>query len=214
MKPASIEEAMVNRRSSKRSEILIPFRMKLLGLSKHPTTIKAVTKNISPVGISTELQVSLTKGVFLNQEGEKPINLIPFLVLEDREVELEITIPPRGEIIRSRGRMIWYDFSSREASDYFRAGIFLKEMEANDRKKWEEFAQDAASDMGTLWHYLQIVSTLTFIAGLFISLAGFWRELATTAKIGILISLIGLIGFVITWWQHRSFMLLKRFKLF
>lgn len=206
--------AMVNRRKSKRSEMPIPVRIKLVGISKRPPTIETVTRNISPVGISMELQVSLTNGVFLIQEGEKPINLIPYLVLEDKEVVLEITLPPHEEKIRARGRIIWYDFGSREASDYFGAGIFLKEMEVEDRKRWKEFARDTALETDKLWHHIQIAGTLTFAAGLFISIAGFWRELATTAKIGIFVSLIGLIGFVIAWWQHRSFMILKKFKLF
>jgi hypothetical protein len=205
---------MVNQRRSKRSEIVIPLNIRLLGLGKHPPAIKAVTKNISPVGISTELQVGLTNGIFLFQEGAKPINLIPYLVLENKEVELEFTMPPQKEKISVRGRVVWYDFSSREGSDYFRAGIFLKEMEAKNRKKWEKFAQDTVLETGKLWHHIQIAGTLTFVAGIFLSLAGFWTELATTAKFGIFVSMIGLIGFFIAWWQHRSFMLLKRFKLF
>jgi hypothetical protein len=67
-------------------------------------------------------------------------------------------------------------------------------------------------ETGKLWQHMQIASTFTFIAGIIIFIAGFWIKLATTAKIGILLSFIGLIGFIIAWWQHRSVMLLKKFK--
>jgi hypothetical protein len=205
---------MVNRRTSERLEMVIPLRIKLLGMSRHSPTIKAVTRNISPMGISTELPVSLSNGVFLIQEGEKPINLIPYLVLEDKEAELEITIPPHEEKIRAKGKIIWYDFGSRETLDYFKTGIVLREMEGEARKRWHEFTRDVATAMGRLWHYVQITSMLSFIVGIVISLVGFWSELATTAKIGIGVSSLGLIGFVLSWWQHRSVMFLKKCKLF
>ncbi|OGP56155.1 MAG: hypothetical protein A2Y65_07660 [Deltaproteobacteria bacterium RBG_13_52_11] len=205
---------MSNRRKSKRLAIAVPLRIKLLGISKHPQAIVAVTRNICSVGISTELQVTLSNGVFFIKEGDDSVNLIPYLVLENKEVELEITIPPHKEKIRARGKIIWYDFSSREALYYFGAGIFLKDMEVEDRKRWEEFARKSALETGKIWHHIQIAGTFTFGAGVVIFLAGFLSELVTTAKIGIFLSLIGLIGFVIAWWQHRSFMLLKKFKLF
>lgn len=202
------------RRKTKRLEIAVPLRIKLLGMSKDPPLIETVTRNISPVGISTELHVALTNGAFLIREGEKPINLIPYLALENKEVSLEISLPPHKDKARARGKIIWYDFGSREDANYFEAGIFLKEMEAEDRKKWEEFTKNTALKTGKLWKDLQIVGILTFIAGTVIFTAGFISELPTTAKIGIVLSLIGLIAFVTAWWQHRTFMLLKKFKVF
>ena len=203
---------MFNRRKSKRLEIAVPLHFKLLGLVKDSPTIEAVTRNISPVGVSTELHVTLTNGVFFILEGEKPVNLIPFLVLENKEVEVALTIPQRKNKVRAKGKIIWYDFGAREASYYFKAGIFLQEMEVEDRKMWEEFVRNTALETGKLWQHMQIVSTFTFIAGIIIFIAGLGIKLATTAKIGIFLSFIGLIGFIMAWWQHRSLMLLKKFK--
>jgi hypothetical protein len=203
---------MFNRRKSKRLEIAVPLHFKLLGLAKDPPTIETVTRNISPLGVSTELHVTLTNGVFFILEGEKPVNLIPFLVLEKKEIEVAITIPPRKKKVRARGKIIWYDFGSREASYYFEAGIFLEEMEVEDRKMWEEFVRNTMLKTGKLWQHMQIVSSFTFIAGIIIFIVGLGVKLATTAKIGVFLSFIGLIGFIMAWWQHRSFMLLKKFK--
>ena len=205
---------MFNRRKTKRSDIALPLRIKLLGISKSPPIIETVTKNISPVGISMELQVTLSNGVFYMHEVEKPINLIPYLVLEKKEVTLEITIPPHEEEIRAGGRIVWYDFGSHEDSYYFKAGIFIKEMGVDDRKIWEAFVRNTALKKGKVWQYIQIVSTFTFIAGIVIFIVGFSGKLATTAKIGIFLSIIGLIGFILAWWQQHSFMLLKKFKWF
>jgi hypothetical protein len=207
---------MFNRRKSKRVEISLPLRIKLLGIVKQPPTIETVTRNISPVGISMELPVTLDNGVFFIQKGEQTVNLIRYLVQENKEVEVEIAIPPREEKIRARGRIIWYDFGSREeeASYYFGAGILLKEMKAEDRKRWEVFARNTALETGKVWHHVQIISAFTFVAGIVIFMAGFYSELTIIAKSGVFVSLIALIGFVIAWWQHRSHMHLKKFKLF
>jgi hypothetical protein len=147
-------------------------------------------------------------------EGEKRINLIPYLVLEKKEIALEITLPPHDEKLKGKGKVTWYDFVSQEDSNYFKAGIFLKEMESKDRKRWEGFVRDTALKTGKVWHYIQIASAFIFIAGIVIFIAGLGGKLAATAKIGFFVSLIGFIGFVIGWWRHRSFMLFKRLQLF
>ena len=205
---------MFNRRKSKRLETAVPVRLMLLGMSKPPPTIETETKNISLMGMAVEFQVTLSKGVLYIHEGEKPINLIPYLVLEKKEVALEITLPSYDEIIKGKGKVIWYDFGSYENSYYFKTGIFLKEMENKDRQRWEGFVRDTTLNTGKLWLYIQIVSAFVFFAGIVIFISGLGTKLASTAKIGLFVSFIGLMCFVIGWWRHRSFMLFKKLKLF
>jgi len=132
----------VERRIFKRLKTPIPLSMHLLGTTKYPAPINAKTKNVSLEGLSIQLQVILKNGSLLIQEGEEPIKLIPFLVLNQKAVELDIEIPPKGEKTRAIGRVIWYDFGSRRGSYYFRAGIFLEKMGVKDRKKWEEYVKN------------------------------------------------------------------------
>src|SRR4030042_168819 len=115
----------------------IPLTIKLLGTTKLPQAINAETGNVSRRGLSIELEVKLKNGSVLRQQGEEAIKLIPFLVLGEKLMELDIKIPPKGERVRATGRVRWYDFGSREKSYYFRAGILLENIE--DRKKWEDF---------------------------------------------------------------------------
>jgi len=132
----------VERRIFKRLKIPIPLSIRLLGATKYPQPINAKTRNVSPEGLSIELQVILKNGSLLIQEGEEPIKVIPFLVLNEKMLELDIKIPPEGENIGAIGRVIWYDFGSRGASYYFCVGIFLEKMEVEDRRKWEEFIKN------------------------------------------------------------------------
>jgi hypothetical protein len=81
--------------------------------------------------------VKLKNGSLLIHQGEEAIKLIPFLVLSDKLMELDIKIPPKGEKVKATGRVRWYDFGSKEKSYYFRVGILLEKIE--DKKRWEDF---------------------------------------------------------------------------
>ena len=133
---------MIDRRKLKRLETPVQVTMKLLGTAEHPQPIKAETRNVSPEGLSIELEVILRNGSLLIPQGEEPIRLIPFLVLNRKIVELAIWIPPKDERIRALGRVVWYDFGSSGPCYYFKAGIVPEEMEIEDRKKWARFVRN------------------------------------------------------------------------
>ena len=93
----------VERRTFKRLKIPIPLSIRLLGTTKYPQPINTGTRNVCLEGLSIELRVILKNGSLLIQEGEEPIKVIPFLVLNEKTVELDIEIPPEGERIRAIG---------------------------------------------------------------------------------------------------------------
>jgi hypothetical protein len=128
---------MARLRKFHRLSTSIPLTVRLLGVTKHPHPIHVETKNVSRKGLLVELEVKLKNGSLLIHQGGEAIKLIPFLVLSEKLVELDIKIPPRGERVIARGRVRWYDFGSKEESYYFRAGILLEKIE--DKKKWEDF---------------------------------------------------------------------------
>jgi hypothetical protein len=131
---------MTKRRKFRRLSTSIPLTIRLLGIAKHPYPINAETRNVSREGLSVELEVRLENGSLLIQQGKEAIKLIPFLVLNEKLVELDIQILPGGERVRGTGRVKWYDFGSKEKLYYFWAGIFLEEIE--DRKRWENFIRN------------------------------------------------------------------------
>lgn len=131
---------MVERRKYKRLDISIPLTIKFLGTDP----INGKTRNVSLDGLSIELQVVVRTGILFIQDGVRLIDLIPFLVSNEKFAELDIIIPPEGERIRAVGKVVWYDFGSRAGSHYFMAGFFLEKMELEDRKKWAIFVRDRA----------------------------------------------------------------------
>ena len=206
---------MFNRRKSRRLEIALPLRVTLQGIHVQHPAIDTQTRNISAVGISTQLPVTVTNRGFFIREGEKQLNLIPYLVQGNKEVSVEITLPPpHGENLWATGKITWYTLESRQDSYVWSAGISFKEMAVEEKKIWEKFVRHTALETGRLWHLMQIGGTVIFGLGIVLFIIGFNKELITFARIGIVSSLLGLIGFLLGWWKHRSFMLLKKFKLF
>lgn len=128
---------MARLRKFQRLSTSLSLTIRLLGVTKHPHPIHAETRDVSRKGLSVELEVKLKNGSLLIHQGEEAIKLIPFLVLSDKLMELDIEIPPKGERIKATGRVRWYDFGSKEKSYYFRVGILLEKIE--DKKRWENF---------------------------------------------------------------------------
>jgi hypothetical protein len=134
---------MFRRRKFHRLLIPVPLTVRLLGITRRSPPIDAETRNVSRRGLSIELEARFKNGSLIVQQGEETIKLIPFIVLNEKLVELDIKIPPISESIRAIGRVRWYDFGSKEKTYYFRVGIFLERMEIEDRKRWEDFIKNA-----------------------------------------------------------------------
>jgi hypothetical protein len=205
---------MSNRRKSKRREIAIPLRITLLGLGAQFPATETQTRNISAAGISTQLHVALTNKGFIIREGEKPVNLIPYLVQGSKEVAVKMTIPPQGEEISVQGKITWYTLESHQDSYVLTMGISLKEMPAEDKKIWSQFVRGNIQETGIAWLHLQIWGIVFFGSGILLFLAGIYKGLDILPLIGTILSAVGLIGFIVGWWKHRSFLLLKKFKFF
>ena len=124
----------------------IPVDIRFLGLSRSHRPVKVETRDISVEGLAIQLEVIFEDGISLVHNRQTRVKLIPFLVLNEKLVDLTIEIPPEGESIKAIGRVIWYDFYSMDASYYLMVGIFLEEMETQDRKRWGDFVRNIAED--------------------------------------------------------------------
>ena len=130
---------MPERRKFTRFDIPLSLNMKLVGAAKDNQPIKAQTRNVSLDGLLIEAQVFLENDTLLIHKGERPVKLDPYLVLNEKLVELDIKTPPLAHIIRATGRVMWYDLCARGSSYYFRAGIALEKLGVQDAEKWTAF---------------------------------------------------------------------------
>ena len=126
------ENKISERRKFERFGISFKVSMRILGIFSRPLTVNVQTKNISVEGMQIEL----------SKEGEEALDLVAYLALDKKEVALNIEIPPKGELIRAIGRIMWSQSGSKKEPYYFKAGIFLEEIE--DRTKWTDFVRNIA----------------------------------------------------------------------
>jgi hypothetical protein len=137
---------MDQRRKYKRLTIPLSLRMKLMGKDKHVQGIKATSRNVSFNGFLIETEVFLEDDILFLQKGEEPVKLDPFLVAGDTMLEFNIKLPPDAKIITAKGNIAWYELGSRGTSYYYKAGISLEKMTAEDGKRWISFVKDIAQD--------------------------------------------------------------------
>ena len=137
---------MDERRKHKRIDISIPLSIKLQGAPTSSPPINVEITNISLDGLSLVIKIKIRrKNTWLSiEEGGDSKKKIPYLLLKDKVLELGIKILPGGRMIKARGKVTWYKRKLRGEFYYLRAGIFIEEMENEDREKWLEFLRTVA----------------------------------------------------------------------
>ena len=135
---------MQERRLYKRIKNEISVQLKLLGMPRSHTAVDAITGNVSHEGLLIESDVFVHNHGFFLKAGEESISLMPFLILNEKMVDLSMVMPLGGDTIKAIGRVVWYDFTSKGASFHFEVGVLLEEMETTDWEKWNEFVSNVA----------------------------------------------------------------------
>ena len=137
---------MDQRRKYKRWAIPLSLRMKLWRTTKYGHGIKVISRNVSFNGFFIEREVFLENDILFLQRGEEPVTLDPFLLSGDNLLEFNIKLPPDAKTITAKGKIAWYQLDSRGESYYFKAGIALEKMLAEDGTQWTNFIKEMAHD--------------------------------------------------------------------
>ena len=127
--------------------------MQLIGSHMHPRYYISIPVNLRLVNAARlarefnlhTVDVCRESVAIAIYEGEETMGLILPLLSEKQSVQLDISLPPTGQRISALGQARWYDIRSDKGSHrYIRARIFMQQMDANDRAKWEDFVQNVA----------------------------------------------------------------------
>ncbi len=106
--------------------------------------IKGETCDVSYDGLCIETDTALQEGVitFSESGGEKRVKVLPFLVMEEQQLELEIILPSsRGRII-ALGRVIWSELKATDTAYRLKVGVLLEKMVPQERDKWSQFIRE------------------------------------------------------------------------
>jgi hypothetical protein len=135
----------MEQRKYSRLTIPLSIRMKLSKNATQGEGIKVTSRNVSLTGFLLETEVFLEHDILLLQRGMEPVNLDPFLVSGENGLEFNIKLPPDAKIITAQGNIAWYHLDSRGGSYYFKAGISLDKISAEDGKQWITFIKGIAN---------------------------------------------------------------------
>jgi len=126
----------------------VPVSVKFLGIPTYHTPVSATADYISIGAIIIDMETLIKKGALSVKGGGEPVNLIPFLFLNEKMLSVDIKVPRSQDFCKGVGRLVWYDFGTRDAVHFFRAMISLEKMSVEDRKRWERFVVDHDSHEG------------------------------------------------------------------
>jgi hypothetical protein len=132
---------MRERREARRVDTSIPVTIALLGTPLSPPPITVETADISPQGLSLVIKIKtrLEQGHLAIDGGENSKKMVKYLLLDNKQLALQINVLPQGESINATGKVRWCYRNVQEGCYYVKAGILIEEMEHRHRERWSEF---------------------------------------------------------------------------
>jgi hypothetical protein len=105
--------------------------------------VEGKTWNISYDGLCIETDAVVQEGMmtFSESSGEKRVKVLPFLVMEEQQLELQVDLPSGREKVIASGRVVWSELKSTDKIYHVKIGVFLEEMAPGEREKWNHFIQ-------------------------------------------------------------------------
>ena len=136
----------VERRLFTRLPVPLKVHFKIVDLWSREQSSKVIegqTWNVSYEGLCIDTEAAVQEGVmtFSESHGEKGVKVLPFLVMKEQQLELEIELPSSREKIVALGRVMWSDLKARDKTYHLKIGVFLEEVASREREKWNHFIQ-------------------------------------------------------------------------
>ena len=143
---------MFERREAERVHTAIPVTVKLLGTALSPPPITVETDDISPKGLSLVIKIKtrLEHGRLAIEGGEEARKMVKYLLLDNKQLSLEINILPEGGSLQATGTVKWSYRNVQEGSYYVKAGVAIERMGREQRARWLEFLRAAYQFMTCL----------------------------------------------------------------
>jgi hypothetical protein len=136
--------SVVERRLFIRLHVPLKVFFKIVDLwSKEQSSmvIAGETWNVSYDGLCIETDAVVQEGVmtFSESSGKRRCKVLPFLVMKEQQLEMEIDLPsPEGKII-ALGRVMWSELKVTNEVYHLKTGVFLEKLTRKEREKWSRF---------------------------------------------------------------------------
>jgi len=136
--------SVVERRLFTRLRVPLRVLFKIVDLwsrEQSSMDIEGETWNVSYDGLCVETDAEVQEGVmtFSESSGESRVKVLPFLVMKEQQLELEIDLPSPEGRITGLGKVIWSELKATNEIYHLKIGVFLEEFSPKEREKWNRF---------------------------------------------------------------------------
>ncbi len=136
--------SVVERRLFTRLHVPLRVFFKIVDLwSKEQSSmvIEGKTWNVSYDGLCVETDAAVQEGVmtFSESSGEKRVKVLPFLVMKEQRLKMEIDLPSPAGKITTLGRVMWSELKATNKMYHLKIGVFLEETTPKERERWNRF---------------------------------------------------------------------------
>lgn len=109
--------------------------------------IKGKAWDVSRTGLCLETQIDMRDGVleFSETEATEKEKVLSYLVLSEKEIILELNLPPKGNRIVIRGKSIWHKLTSGGSISKLKIGVLFTDMPREAIGNWVRYIKHADS---------------------------------------------------------------------
>jgi len=116
---------------------------------KATKTIKGKAWDISRIGLCLETEIAMRDGVseFSETEAKEKVKVLPYLVLSDKEMKVELKLRPNRKRIVVTGKSIWYELALEGSISRLKIGVLFTDMPGEARDTWVQFIKHENSPL-------------------------------------------------------------------
>jgi hypothetical protein len=146
----SKKQVFIERRIFSRLKVPLSINFRLMSQWKNPRSsriIKGRVWAVSRAGLCLETGIDMKEGVlkFSETEAEEKVRVLPYLVLSEKEIEVDLKLPPNRNEIIFTGKPLWYELASEESVSKLKMGMLFTDMPRKARDKWGRYIKHADS---------------------------------------------------------------------
>lgn len=142
----SKKQVSIERRVFNHLKVPLSINFSFMSRGNNPKAIKTIKGkawDVSKVGLCLETEIDMKDGVLeFSETGTKEkVKVLPYLVLSDKKIKVELKLPPGERGIVITGKPIWHELNSEGSISKLRMGVLFHDMPGETRDKWVEYME-------------------------------------------------------------------------
>jgi len=142
----SKQQISIERRVFSHLKVPLSIDFRFMSQWKNPRSsriIKGKAWDVSRAGLRLETGIDMKDGVleFSETEVEEKIRVLPYLVLSEKEIEVDLKLPSKRNEIIFTGRSIWYELASGGSISKLKIGVLFTGMTGEARDTWVRYVK-------------------------------------------------------------------------